>query len=275
MIRTMKVNDFSSVKGKVAVVTGAASGIGRAIAQTFAANGMKVVIADIQDELGKKMAEEICANGGDAIYCHTDVLKEEEMIKTIETTKKTYGKLHVMVNNAGIGCEMHPVHEYDLDVFKRVNDINYIGTFIGMKYAVKAMLATDSHQCAIINIASASGLSSSGNYSLYDASKSAVIRLTNTAGLDYAKHDITVNVICPGVIMTEIYAKLSPKQLELSAGMIPMGRFGKPEEIAYMALFLASDMARFITGAVFSVDAGMTAGEYTTVDWIEPDPREL
>lgn len=271
----MKANDFSSVRGKVAIVTGAASGIGRAIAQTFAANGMKVIIADIQDELGQRIAEEICTDGGDAIYCHTDISKEDEIIRAVEAAKKTYGKLHVMVNNAGIGCEMHPVHEYTIDVVKRVTDINYIGTFLGMKYAVKAMLATDSHQCAIINIASASGLTSSGNYSLYDASKSAVIRLTNTAGLDYAKHDITVNVICPGVVMTEIYSKLSPKQLELSAGMIPMGRFGKPEEIAYMALFLASDMARFITGAVFPVDAGMTAGEYTTVDWLAPDPRKL
>lgn len=271
----MKANDFSSVKGKVAVVTGAASGIGRAIAQVFAANGMKVVIADIQDEPGRKIAAGICENGGDAIYCHTDVTKEEDFAGAVKAAAERYGKLHVMVNNAGIGCEMHPVHEYDTDVFRRVTDINYIGTFLGMKHAVRTMLATDSHDCAIINIASASGLLSSANYSLYDASKSAVIRLGVTAGLDYAKHDITVNTICPGVIMTEIYSKLSPKQLELSAAKCPMGRFGKPEEIAYMALFLASDMARFITGAVLSVDAGLTAGDYTDVEWLRPDPRTL
>jgi len=128
---------------------------------------------------------------------------------------------------------------------------------------------------AIINIASAAALISSGSYSCYDASKSAVLRLTKVAGLDYAKHDITVNAICPGVIETEIYAKLSPKQLERSLTKCPIGRMGKPAEIAYMALFLAADMARFITGAVIPVDAGQNVGTFLPINWEEPDPRAL
>ena len=267
--------DFKSVEGKVAIVTGAASGIGRAIAKLYAENGMKVIVADIQDELGEKVVADIKNAGGEAIFCHTNVMSEEDIIKTVETAKEKYGKLHVMVNNAGVGTLMHPIHEYEASDFKRVTDINYIGTFLGMKYAAKAMVETDSHECSIINISSAEGIHSSGNFSAYSGSKAAVNQITHAAGLDYAKHDITVNAICPGVIFTEIYSTLAPEQLEMSKKQIPIGRFGKPEEIGYMALFLASDMARFITGSVFAVDAGLTAGVATEIPWANPDTREI
>ena len=269
----MKTTDFSSVQGKTAIITGAASGMGRAMARLFAANGMKIVIADIQDELGEKVAEEIRQAGGEALYCHTNVMKEEDMIRCTRLAVDTYGKLNVMVNNAGVGCAMHPVHEYDLATFQRVNEINYTGVFLGMKYGVKAMLDSHAEGCTVINIASTSGLVASGNYSLYDASKSAVIHLSKTAGLDYARHDITVNVICPGVIDTEIYNTISQRQRELSIAMVPMARFGRPEEISYMALFLASDMARFISGSVITIDGSQTAGTYTDLEWDKPDPR--
>lgn len=267
--------DFKSVEGKVAIVTGAASGIGRAIAKIYAANGMKVVVADIQDELGAKVVEDIRNAGGEAIYCHTNVADEENVIKTIETAKETYGKLHVMVNNAGVGALMHPIHEYDATDYKRVTDINYLGTYYGVKYAAKAMIETDSHECSIINISSGDGVHGTANFSAYSASKAAVNQLSRIAGLDYAKHDITVNSICPGVIFTEIYATMAPEQLEISKNMIPIGRFGKPEEIGYMALFLASDMARFITGAVLSVDAGASAGNFLEIPWNTPDTRKI
>ena len=269
----MQYTDFRSVDGKVAVVTGGANGIGQAIVELFAQNGMKVVIADISDEDGEKLVAKIKKEGGEVSYHHTDVSSEESIADLMRFALETYGKLNVVVNNAGIGTALHPVHEYDSAQFKKVTDLNYIGTFLGMKYGVKAMLKSMAKECAIINIASAGALSSSGNYTCYDASKAAVIHLSKEAGLDYAKHDITVNAICPGVIETAIYSKLSKIQVERSLSKVPMTRFGRPEEIAYMALFLASDMARFITGSVFAVDAGQHVGTYLDFEWETKDPR--
>lgn len=269
----MKVTDFTSVEGKVAIVTGGLSGIGLSIAKKFTDNGMKVVIADIQDDRADSIIESICKDSGDAIYYHTDMSDEESVANCTKKALEVYGQLNVMVNCAGVGSSMHPVHEFSTEEFKRVIDIDYIGTFYGMKHAVKAMLASKALKCSIINIGSASGLMSSSNYSAYDSAKAAVIRLTRTAGLDYAKHDITVNIICPGTIETEIYNNLSPEQLAYSIAGVPMGRFGQPEEIANMALYLASDLARFITSSVISIDGGMTAGGMMEVPWEKPDPR--
>lgn len=270
----MKITDFSKSTGRVAVVTGAASGIGKAIAELFSANGMKVVVTDLQDKAGQAVVDGIRAAGGDACYCHVNVQQEVEVQAAMRTAVDTYGKLHVVVNNAGIGTALHPVHEFDSEQFKRVTEINYLGTFYGMKHGVQAMLDSKAEGCAIINIASAAALIQSGNYTCYNASKAAVIALSKEAGLDYAKHDITVNTICPGVIDTPIYSKLAPEQLKRSLAKCPMGRFGQPEEIAEMALFLASDMARFITGTVIPVDGGMSVGPYVDFQWETPDPRQ-
>ncbi len=263
------MNDFSSVKGKVAVVTGATSGIGEAIAKMYAANGMKVVVVGRRTEKGEKVAEEIRAAGGEAVFCRADVAVEEDVRAVMEFAVKTYGKLNVLVNNAGAGCLMHPIHEYETEDFCRITDIDYVGVFLGMKYGVKAMLASKAEGCAIINVSSAEGVHPSANYAPYSAAKRGVISLTQSAGLDYARHDITVNVICPGAIDTEIYSTISPEQREMTQSMIPNGRFGQPEEIAYTALFLASDMARYITSASIPVDAAMSAGHYNQVPWNE------
>ena len=266
------MNDFRSVAGKVAVVTGATSGIGEAIARMYAANGMKVVLAARRLEKGEQIVKEIREAGGEAVFCQADVTSEEEIKKVMKTAVDTYGQLNVVVNNAGVGTALHPIHEYETDEFRRICNINYMGVFLGMKYGVQAMLDTKSMDCAVINISSANGLVGTANFSAYDASKRAVNAMSQTAALDYAKHDITVNVICPGVIDTEIYAHMDPKQKELSAAGVPMGRFGRPEEIAYMALFLASGMARYVTGSVIAVDAGMTSGTFMEIPWNTPDP---
>ena len=135
------------------------------------------------------------------------------------------------------------------------------------KYGVKAMLSSGSKDCAIINVSSAEGIKPTANFSPYSGAKRAVISLTQTASMDYARHDITVNCICPGATDTEIYSTISPEQRELTQSMIPNGRFARPEEMAYPALFLASDLARYITGAVIPVDGAMSAGNYTEVPW--------
>ncbi len=263
------MNDFSSVKGKVAVVTGATSGIGEAIAKMYADNGMKVVVVGRRTEKGEKIVNEIRAAGGEAVFCRADVSVEEDVKAVMDCAVKTYGQLNVVVNNAGAGCLLHPIHEYDMNEFKRITDIDYTGVFLGMKYGVKAMLATKSEQCTVINISSAEGILPTANFAPYSAAKRAVISLTQTAGMDYARHDITVNVICPGAIDTEIYSTISDEQREMTQSMIPSGRFGRPEEIAYTALFLASDMARYITSACIPVDAAMSAGTYNELAWNE------
>ena len=236
--------NFESVKGKVAVVTGATAGIGEAIARVFADNGMKVVLAARREEKGKAIAEDICKAGGQAVFCKADVSKEEDVKKVMQCALDTYGKLNVLVNNAGASS-----------------------VFMGIKYGVKAMLSSGSKDCAIINISSAEGIKPTANFSPYSGAKRAVISLTQTASMDYARHDITVNCICPGATDTEIYSTISPEQRELTQSMIPNGRFARPEEMAYPALFLASDLARYITGAVLPVDGAMSAGNYTEVPW--------
>lgn len=271
----MQQCNFESVKGKVAIITGAASGIGRAMAKVFAAHGIKVAVADVNDELGNKVASDIIANGGEAIYCHTDVSDEENIISTIKTVTDKYGKLNIMVNNAALSTALHPVHENDTKTVERMLRVDYLGTFMGMKYAVKAMLDTGSRDCTIINTSSAEGTIATENFDIYASIKAAVNQLTKCAGLDYAKHDITVNAIAPGATLTEIYDTIPKRQLEITQKLSPNGRFAQPEEMAYMALYLASDMARYITGAIFAVDAGMTAGKINDIEWETPDPRQL
>lgn len=138
------MNDFTSVKGKVAVVTGATSGIGEAIAKMYAANGMKVVIAARRVERGEKIVSEIREHGGEAIYCQADVSLEDDIKRVMQTAVDTYGQLNVLVNNAGTSSLLHPIHEYTTEEFRRICDVNYIGAFLGMKYGVQAMLDTKS-----------------------------------------------------------------------------------------------------------------------------------
>ena len=273
----LKKDDYSSVAGKVVVVTGGTSGIGRSMVELFAANGAKVVFGARKEERGIKFAEELTAQGADVIFKRTDTSVEEDVKALINTAVEHYGQLHVLCNNAGVIPRdgLKPAHEIEVSELKRLIDINVWGYFYGIKHGVRAMLETKSTGCSIINTASTCGLRATEGFLPYDLTKHAIVGLTKTAALDYAKHDITVNAICPGSVKTGIHDGQSEEQLAIVASNSPVGRMGKPEEIAYMALFLATDHARFITGSQIVIDGGLYAGDRSgdATVWSKPDPR--
>jgi NAD(P)-dependent dehydrogenase (short-subunit alcohol dehydrogenase family) len=268
------MDDFKSLQDKVAVVTGGGTGVGAAMVKIFAAHGMKVVFCGRRPEKGKAIEAEVAAAGGTAIYQQADVTVEKDVKALIDTAIQKFGKLHCMCNNAGRTYPNMPVHEYTAEDFDTVSDLHYKAVFYGIKYAVPAMIETDSRGCSIINTVSGSGLRGTEGLALYVSSKHAALGLTKVAALDYARHDITVNAICPGVVDTDIFAGVPAEQLKVYGEMMPIGRVGTAEEIAWLAMFLASDKARFINGAAFQIDAGLWAGDQNpALAWKTPDTR--
>lgn len=266
------MTDFSSVLGKVVIVTGAADGLGKAIATTFATNGMKVVLSDINEQLGLKTVEEIHSNNGDASFFKANVSNEEEVKNLINFALTQYGKLDGFVNNAGIAAPNKVLHELTIKEFDMVQGVNFKGVFLGMKYGIEAILKSKSTSGFIINIASLAGLQGNSGMSLYTASKHAVVGLTKNAALDYASHNITINAICPGTFRTSIWNDAPEEVIEdLAKKLSPNGRLGNPTEIANLALFLASDLSRFTNGSIISVDAGASAGKVMPVEWENPE----
>jgi len=246
--------------GKVAVITGAASGIGRATALLFADEGAKVVVADWDEAKGRRVAAEISGGGGSSTFVKVDVSKPEDVQAMVGTAVDAYGRLDVLFNNAGIEGETAPTADCSLENWERVIAINLKGVFLGMKYGIAAML--NSGGGSIINNASVAGLVGFPGIPAYSASKGGVIQLTKTAALEYAKQGIRVNVICPGVIwtpMVERFVAPSEEVRKTLEAAEPIGRFGQPEEVARLALFLACDDSSFCTGAPFVVDGGFVA----------------
>lgn len=243
------------LEGKVAIVTGAGSGIGKATALLFAAEGAKVVCADI------KGAEETASQiGSNAIAVTADVSRAADVRAMINAAKSQFGRLDVIFNNAGVEGEQAPTADCSEENFDRVIAINLKGVFLGMKYAIPAML--ESGGGAIINNASVAGLVGFPNIPAYCASKGGVVQLSKTAALEYATEGIRVNAICPGVIWTPMVERFtggSEEAREQFAAIEPVGRMGTPEEVAAMALFLASDESSFVTGAAMPVDGGFVA----------------
>lgn len=249
------------LEGKVAVVTGGASGIGRASALLFAQEGAKVVVADV-DPRGRDVVAEITSAGGTALFVRTDVSQPEDVEALVRSTVETYGKLDIMFNNAGVEGEQQPIADCTVENWDRVLNVNLKGVFLGMKYAIPAMVKAGGG--SIINTASTAGLTGYPNLPAYSASKGGVIQLTKTAALEYARKGIRVNCICPGGILTPLVerftAGLPQEQIQKMVEAVhPVGRFGKPEEVARLAVFLASDESAFCTGAPFIIDGGMTA----------------
>lgn len=247
--------------GKVALISGAARGMGRAEARLFAAEGAKVAVCDVRDAEGKVVAEEIGAN---AIYQHLDVTNEDEWAAAVAVTTNAFGKLNVLVNNAGI-AEAAPLAELTLDSYRRVTEVNQTGVFLGMRAVVEPMTAAGGG--SILNISSIDGMIGMNHIISYVASKWAVRGMTKTAAMELASRGIRVNSIHPGFIHTHLSVE-DESHLEAThalldahtAKLAPMRRTGEPEEIANLALFLASDESSYSTGSEFVADGGLIAG---------------
>ena len=251
-----------TLNGKVALVTGGASGIGRATALTFAREGAKLVIADMNEEGGQQTVHMITENGGEATFVRTDVSKATAVAAMISTTVETYGRLDCAHNNAGIGSRPRvPLHECSEETWDRVLGINLKGVWLCMKYEIIQMLTQGSG--TIVNTASIMGLVGSWSGSgAYNTSKHGVVGLTKTAALEYAKLGIRVNAVCPGYIRTPLLAETLTRQPEMEAQIVarhPVGRMGRPEEIAEAVVWLCSDAASFVTGHTMTVDGGYVA----------------
>jgi len=241
------------------LVTGAGSGIGRATAQLFAAEGARVVAVDQNEADAEKTVALIKEEGGDALAFAADVSREADCRRMVERAVAAYGKLNVAFNNAGVGASGFAVADEEEIAFSRLIDVNLKGVFLSMKYEIPAMLAAGGG--AIVNTASVAGLVGERGIGAYSASKHGVVGLTRTAALDYIGRGIRINAVCPGATRTRILADWfqDPKVEAFILSRHPIGRIAEPEEIGRAVLFLASDDASFVVGQALAVDGGLTA----------------
>jgi NAD(P)-dependent dehydrogenase (short-subunit alcohol dehydrogenase family) len=249
-------------EGKVALVTGAASGMGREIAVQFAAEGARVVAADVNEAGGAETVATIAAAGGIASFVPTDVSDAESVVAMVHHAVTALGGLHCAVNAAAIEGEAVGLADLDDDVFDRIQAINVRGVFLSMKHEVRAMLAAGTGG-AIVNIGSTNSYRPQPHQTAYTASKHAVLGLTKAAAIDYARHGIRINAICPGSIDTPMLRnameRRGGKEADVVARLSLIGRFGTVSEIAKAALWLCSDDASFTIGHALAVDAGYLA----------------
>ena len=260
---------MAKLDGKVALVTGAASGIGAACAQVLAKAGAAVVLTDLQDSKGRALAEEITADGGKARYLHHDVTSEEEWSGVLAGIKGAEGRLDVLVNNAGIGLGAATITEMSLADFRRQQAINVEGVFLGMKHGLKLMREAG-HGGSIINMSSVAGLKGAPNLAGYCATKGAVRLMTKAVAMECgaARDGVRVNSVHPGIIETPIWLTVmptgqpganAPPDLDaLSAMAVPLGVKGLPDDIAQGVLWLASDESRYVTASELVIDGGLS-----------------
>jgi NAD(P)-dependent dehydrogenase (short-subunit alcohol dehydrogenase family) len=241
----------TELRGRSALITGGASGIGRAIALALAAEGARVVIADLNDEAGAAVAAEIVGRGGSARALPCDVVDEASVEAAVRSVVEIEGRLDVMVNNAGIAAPPAPLIDSTAAEWDRMFAINLRGVFFGIKHAGRAMLQGGG---SIVNIASVAGMGAAPRLGSYGATKAAVIQLTQTAALELAKAGVRVNAICPGWTDTPLLGDFDRAKL---VRQIPLGRVGQPEEIAKLVVYLVSDAAAFVTGSAFRIDGGI------------------
>lgn len=242
---------------KVAIITGAGSGIGKATAELFAREGAKVIVSDINEANGKSAVEDIKRNGGEAFYIHADSSKAEDNEALVKQTLEKYGRLDIAVNNAGIGGPLAPTGEYPVDGWQKVININLSGVFYGLRYQIPAMLERGG---SIINIASILGSAGAKFSPAYVAAKHGVVGLTKAAALEYADKKIRINSVGPGYIKTPLVMNtLEQAALDALVGLHPIGRLGESQEIAELILWLASDKASFVTGSYYPADGGYLA----------------
>jgi len=244
------------LSGRIALITGAAKGQGEAVARLFCHEGSKVVLADILDERGKTLAREL---GSNALYTSLDVSSESDWHAAVNLTKQRFGRLDILVNNAGI-LKVSPILEMDLDTYMEVIHINQVGCFLGMKIAGAAIVEAGGG--SIVNTSSTAGLWGTPFSVAYVASKFAIAGMTKTAALELGPRGVRVNSVHPGVIDTDMAHGFEGVDPEDASNSLPVGRIGKPEEIAKLVLFLASDESSFCTGSAFTADGGEMAGKH-------------
>lgn len=252
------------LKDKVAIITGAGSGQGKAAAKLFAKEGAAVIIAEWDEQKGKEVEKEIAAEGGEACFIETDVSNEESVSRLVNQVLDRFGKIDILFNNAGIGFSsrnkytMDRLTETPLEDWNQILSINLNSVYLLSKYVIPIM--KEHGGGSIINNASLNGIIGITGADAYTASKGGIVSLTRSMAVDYGKFNIRVNCICPGAIDTPMIADVVKDQ-RFSNHFTgnPLGRIGKPEEIAHAALFLASDESSYITGLIMPVDGGLSA----------------
>jgi NAD(P)-dependent dehydrogenase (short-subunit alcohol dehydrogenase family) len=263
---------MAELTGKVAIVTGGASGIGRGIAERFAAEGASLVIADVRDDLGEALAAELNSAGGTTQYHRADVGDQAQVAELVTTTAATFGGLDVMVNNAGISSPLRKgLFNEDFEEFDRVMRVNLLGVMAGTRDSARYM--SEHGGGSIINLGSIGGIQAGGGVSTYRASKAAIIHFTKCAAIELAHYEVRVNCLAPGNIPTPILASSATdedrERLERFEARIrqqmrddrPLKREGTAEDVAEAALYLATDRSRYVTGTVLPIDGGTVAGK--------------
>jgi len=249
---------MNSLENKIAIVTGAGSGIGKAVAMLYASEKAKVVVCDLDEKSGNETVLLINNKGGDAIFIAADTSKPDDHKSLVEQTVKHFGGLHVVCNNAGIGGEIAVTGDYPIESWDKVIGINLSGVFYGLHYQIPAIVKSGGG--SIVNMASILGMVATKNSPAYVAAKHGVVGLTKTAALDYADKNIRVNAVGPGYIVTPLLTKtLDEATMKTLATLHPIGRLGTVEEVAELVLWLSSSKSSFVTGSYYTIDGGYTA----------------
>lgn len=242
------------IHGKVAIVTGAGSGIGRSVALLYASEGAKVVVSDINPDEGLETVDLICQQGGDAFFFKADISKAQDNENLVAATIEKYGALNIACNNAGIAGASDPTGEYPIESWDKVISVNLSGVFYGLRYQIPQMLKAGGG--AIVNMASILGTVGFANSPAYVAAKHGVVGLTKNIALEYAMKGIRANAVGPAFIQTPLLKDMDTDTINWLISKHPIGRLGRPQEVAELVLWLSSDKASFVTGSYYPIDGG-------------------